>query len=86
MQLSVSEQELRNLIKLIVQTGTCDQSNLVLSPEQQQRITLAHEIYQRRDKSKPLRGEFSGGVPAKVDSEGDLLTAANDWPVKSLRV
>jgi hypothetical protein len=55
----VSEQELRRIIKLIVQTGTCDQYGLGFTPEQWERIGQAFESYGRRDKSRPLRAEFS---------------------------
>ena len=58
MKALVSEQELREIVKQIVQTGTCGHSDLALGPEQRQRVDQAFEIYKRRDKTKPLQGTF----------------------------
>lgn len=53
-----SEKEFRGIIKTIVQTGNFDGAGLEFTQDQKDRINAAVEIYRRRDKTKPLTGEF----------------------------
>jgi hypothetical protein len=81
MKASVSEQELRDIVKQVVQTGGFDRDNLTFTPEQQERIDNALEIYQRRDKSKPLQGEFpSTRKLGKARVVPRVQTGADGWP------